>query len=120
MTNEPFRAKASHLPDWFVIRPIFNHNELLFFAVISAHMSDNGGAHPGSYFLAEDSIAEGLHIPPIKVMERGQTRPDVLDLIWSNTRLYLQNQIDTLALIACTAICERRIIELLEKYGKEI
>ena len=72
MTNHPFLAGTVHLPDWVFVRPVFYKKELLFFTCMGTHVPDNGGAQPGAYYLAADSIAEGLNIPPIKLAEKGR------------------------------------------------
>lgn len=119
LTNDPFRAGAVHLPDWVFIRPIFYDGELVFFSCMGTHVPDNGGARPGAYFLAYDSIAEGLNIPPIKLVERGHMREDVLDLILANNRLPDMMRRETYSLIGSTAVADKRLVELLQKYGAE-
>lgn len=119
LTNHPFKAGAVHLPDWVFIRPTFYEGELAFFTCMGTHVPDNGGAQPGTHFLAKDSVAEGLNIPPLKVVEKGQARNDVLELILSNNRLPEMMRREIQSLIGSTAVAEQRLIELLKKYGKE-
>lgn len=119
LTNDPFRAGAVHLPDWVFIRPIFHEEKLVFFSCMGTHVPDNGGARPGTYFLAHDAIAEGLNIPPVKIVERGRMREDVLDLILANNRLPELMRRETYSLIGSTAVADKRLRELLGKYGKE-
>jgi N-methylhydantoinase B len=119
MTNHPFKAGCVHLNDWVLVRPIFYGDELVFFTCMGTHVPDNGGAQPGAYYLAVDSIAEGLNIPPIKLVERGQMREDVLEFILSNNRLPDMMRREIHSLIGSTTVAERRVIELLDKYGKE-
>jgi N-methylhydantoinase B len=119
LTNHPFKAGAVHLPDWVFIRPIFYKGELLFFTCMGTHVPDNGGAQAGAYFLAADSIAEGLNIPPLKLVEKGKMREDVFDFILSNNRLPDMMKREVHSLIGSTGVAERRMIELLNKYGKE-
>jgi len=119
LTNHPFKAGAVHLPDWVFIRPIFYRDELLFFNCMGAHMPDSGGARPGAFFLAFDAVAEGLNIPPIKLVEKGRMREDILEFILSNNRLPDMMRREIRALIGSTGIAERRLVELLERYGRE-
>ena len=118
MTNHPFLAGAVHLPDWVFIRPIFYQNELVFFTCMGTHVPDNGGAQPGVYFLAVDSIAEGLNIPPIKIVEKGRIKEDLLDLILANNRMPDIMRREVSSLIGSTAVAERRLLELLNRYGE--
>jgi N-methylhydantoinase B len=118
LTNYPMDG-AIHLPDWVFIRPVFWEDELLFFTCMGTHMADNGGAQAGSHFLAFDSVAEGLNIPLIKVMENDVYREDVLELILANNRLPDMMRREMASLMGSTMVAEQRMIELLEKYGKE-
>ncbi|HLA80507.1 MAG TPA: hydantoinase B/oxoprolinase family protein, partial [Thermoleophilia bacterium] len=97
---------------------IFFEDELVFFSCMGTHVPDNGGARPGTYFLAYDSIAEGLNIPPIKLVQQGTMREDLLELILANNRLPDMMRRETYSLIGSTAVADRRLTELLHKYGK--
>jgi N-methylhydantoinase B len=119
LTNDPFEAGAVHLPDWVFVRPIFYEDELVFWTCMGTHVPDNGGALPGAYFLAFDSVAEGLHIPPVKVVERGRIRENVVELILSNNRLPGMMRREMRSLVGSTTLAEKRTIELLKRYGKE-
>ncbi len=119
LTNHPFLAGAVHLPDWVFIRPIFYKDELVFFSCMGTHVPDNGGAQPGAHYLAYDFIGEGLNIPPIKIMERGQEKEDMLDIILCNNRMPDLMRREMRSLMGSTVVAERRLVELLDKYGKE-
>ena len=120
LTNDPYRGGALHLPDWGFIRPIFYKDELVFFTLARSHQVDTGGSFPGGYFPdAYDIIAEGINIPPLKVVEKGQEKTDLFQLIWSNTRMPELVRADNYALMGSTKISERRLHELLDKYGKD-
>jgi N-methylhydantoinase B len=118
LTNYP-QDGAIHLPDWVFIRPIFYKDELVFFTCMGTHVADSGGAKAGTHFLAFDSIAEGLNIPLIKIVEKGVLREDVLELILTNNRLPDMMRREIASMMGSTSIAERRMIELLDKYGKE-
>lgn len=120
LTNDPYHGGALHLPDWGFIRPIFYNDELLFITLARSHQIDTGGAYPGGYFPgAYDIIAEGLNIPPVKVIERGEENTELMRLIWNNTRNPEGVRVDNYALMASSKLCENRMVELLDKYGKE-
>ncbi|WP_024333761.1 hydantoinase B/oxoprolinase family protein [Desulfotignum balticum] len=119
MTNDPFNAGAVHLPDWVFICPIFYDDELVLFTCMGTHVPDNGGSFPGAYYIAHDSIAEGLHIPPIKLVEKGEMREDLLGLILANNRLPDMMRREIKSLIGSTTFAQKRTVELLDKYGKD-
>lgn len=111
---------AVHLADWAFIRPIFYKGEHVFWTCMGTHVADTGGAHPGTHFLAGDHVAEGLNIPMIKIMERGQWREDVAELILANNRLPKMMRHEMSSFMGSTAVAEKRMIELLDRYGKAI
>ncbi len=117
LTNLP-REGAVHLPDWVFVKPIFYQDELVFFTCMGTHVADNGGAQPGSHFLAHDSIAEGFHIPMIKVAEDNVLREDVVELILANNRLPDMMRREMASLMGSTTVAEQRMVQLLDKYGK--
>jgi N-methylhydantoinase B len=120
LVNDPYHGYTCHPPDWGVFRPIFYRDRLKFFTLARAHVEDTGAAYPGAYYgNPYDVHAEGLLIPPVKIFERGQERSDVLKLIMNNVRLCEGVRIDTAALVAATALCERRVHALLDRYGEE-
>jgi N-methylhydantoinase B len=118
LTNYPLDG-AIHLPDWVFVRPVFYQDELLFFTCMGTHVADSGGAQAGSHFLASDSIAEGLNIPLIKVVENNEYRQDVLELILANNRLPDMMRREMASLMGSTMVAEQRMVELLDKYGKD-
>ncbi len=118
LSNDPYRGFTSHPPDWGFFRPIFHEGELAFWTMCRVHMEDTGAAFPGAYFSNPyDVHAEGLLIPAVKIIERGQERKDVLKLIWNNLRLPENVRIDSYSAIAATKLCEDRVTVLLRKYG---
>ena len=121
LTNDPYHGGCNnHLPDWGFFRPIFHEGELLFFTLCRAHQTDTGGSYPGGYFPnAYDIHAEGLCIPPIKVVDAGRAREDVLGLIWNNVRWPEAVRLDNESMIATTKVCEERVTEMLRRYGRD-
>ena len=121
LTNDPYHGgHNSHLPDWGYIRPIFYEGELLFFTMVRGHMQDTGGSFPGGYFPnAYDIIAEGLCIPPLKVIKRGVEDADLIKLIYNNVRFPEEIRIDSDAMVATTQFAENRIHSLLRHYGRD-
>ena len=86
LANDPYLASGSHLPDWTIIRPVFDEDELMFFTLLKGHMQDTGGAYPGGYYPgAYDLHSEGLRIDYVKIYERGERQP-VYDFILNNVR----------------------------------
>jgi hypothetical protein len=81
---------------------------------------DTGGSFPGGYFAnAYDIIAEGLCIQPLKVINRGVEDANVWALIFNNVRWPVETRIDCNSMIATSKFAENRIVQLLERYGKD-
>jgi N-methylhydantoinase B len=120
LTNDPYNGGNTHLPDWGFIRPIFFEGELLFFTLVRGHQQDTGGAFPGGYFPnSYDIHAEGLRIPPTKVFENDLERKDVMRLIWNNVRWPEAVRVDNYAMVATTRFADKRMNEVLRRYGKD-
>jgi len=120
LTNDPYKGMTVHLPDWGFIRPIFHDGELLFFTLVRGHQMDTGGSFPGGYFPNSFDIhAEGLCIPPTKVFEGDRERSDVMRLIWNNVRWPEAVRVDNYAMVATARFAERRVLEVLKRYGRD-
>ena len=122
LANDPYHGGFNcHLPDWGFYRPIFYKDELVFWSLTRGHQQDTGGAYPGGYFPdAYDIHAEGLIIPPTKVVDGGQENREIMELIWANTRWPDGVRIDNYAMIASTKLCEQRLVKLMDRYGKDV
>lgn len=116
--NDPYYG-GSHLPDWTVMTPVFFEGELVLFPSVRAHQEDTGGMIPGSYNPnATDIWQEGLRLSPIKIYDRGTPRQDIIRMLEINSRSQSFPG-DLQAMVGATRVGEKRIVELLKKYGKE-
>lgn len=105
--------------DVAAFKPIFVGEELVAWSATKGHMADIGGSVRGGYNPnATEVWQEALRIPAVKVVERGQVRQDVWDLIFANIRLPIVQE-DMRAEIGACTVGERRLIGLIEKYGLE-
>jgi N-methylhydantoinase B len=119
MINDPY-AGGTHFSDVRLLRPIFADGQLIAYAQSAGHWADIGGAVPGSFDAsAREHFGEGVRIPPVRVIDRGVVRDDVVRLISSNTRVPDDVEGDMRAQIAATAVAEREIHRLCAKYGRD-
>ena len=88
-----------------------------FYVANRAHHSDVGGAQPASMGLSEDIYQEGLRIPPVALARGGRIQRDVLALLLANVRTPREREGYLTAQVAACRLGERRLLELLEKYG---
>ncbi len=106
--------------DVAAFKPIFHGDVLVAWAACKGHQADIGGAVRGGYNPnATEVWQEALRIPAVKVFERGELRRDVWDLIFANIRLDIVQQ-DMLAEIGSCTVGERRLLELVDKYGLDV
>lgn len=116
--NDPYHGN-NHLPDVTLIKPVFFEGEPLFFPVARGHWADTGGMVTGSFCVdATEIFQEGIRIPPIKLYRRGELQADIQNLILLNVRDPENRKGDLNAQIATVNYGERRLLELLRKYGK--
>jgi N-methylhydantoinase B len=119
-TNDPFYGGVTHLNDVVLVMPVFADDELVAWTANMAHWNDVGGMVPGSISNEATSIfQEGLRLPGVKLIAAGTPIKSVLEIMKVNSRLpdYLQG--DMWAGIAAVRIGERRILELVDKYGRD-
>jgi N-methylhydantoinase B len=119
LLNDPYRG-GTHLNDVTVLLPLFLDGELFCFPAVRAHWADVGGVAPGSYAGdAKNVFYEGIRIPPIKIYERGELNEGAFRLLMANMRVPEEREGDLLACVAACRTGERRILEMVERYGRE-
>ncbi len=121
MLNDPY-AGGTHLPDITLVMPVFENPSRasarpVFYVANRAHHSDVGGAQPASMGLSEEIYQEGVRIPPVLLVRRGEIVRDVLALLLSNVRTPAEREGDVTAQVAACRLGERRLEELVGKYG---
>ena len=80
---------SGHLPDVYMMCPVFGDGQLLGFAVNIAHQIDIGGSSSGSQNIAgvQDNYQEGIRFLPTKLYEAGAPVVDVFRFIEANVRV---------------------------------
>jgi N-methylhydantoinase B len=116
INNDPY-AGGTHLPNVSLVMPVFHGEALCGFSLSRVHWPDIGGIAAGSSSVCDEIFKEGLRIPPLKVIEGGRTRADILSLILANVRVPEDRHGDFRAQVAGARRTERRIQELAERYG---
>src|SRR6266851_1998732 len=136
--NDPF-AGGTHLPDVTLVAGVFAERtgdgrpktaekkrssgrpssvtRPLFFVANRAHHADIGGATPGSMGLATDIYGEGVRIPPIRIVRRGELCEDLMKLILANVRSSNERRADFEAQIGSLKTGAARLLEIVERRG---
>ena len=116
--NDPYLG-AIHAPDFATVAPIFYDKELVGWIGASGHQLDTGGMDPGGFSIkAVDVHQEGLRMPPVKLVEAGRVREDVLGWILNQVRDPLVG-LDVKGQIAALNTGRRSILELIDTWGIE-
>jgi N-methylhydantoinase B len=120
ITNHPYLGGSPHAPDMAVLTPIFYQGDWVGFAANMAHKSDIGGTVPGSGSgSAREIFQEGLHLPPVKFMSRLEPVKEIEAAITANSRTPGLVIGDLRGQVGAARLGERRMAELMERYGKE-
>ena len=115
--NDPFEG-GMHIPDIFIVQPVFWEGRCVAFAVSTAHHLDLGGRLPGSSACDNTEIfQEGLRIPWLKLYRRGEADEALFALIRANVRVPQMTIGDLRAQLAACHIGARAIGELIGRYG---
>lgn len=118
--NDPYLG-GNHLPDITVVSPVFIAGGATetpdFFVASRAHHADVGGMSPGSMPLSTEIYQEGVIIPPLKIVAGGERNTAVWQLILRNVRTPQEREGDLAAQLAAHAIGEKRLAEIVSRYG---
>ncbi len=115
--NDPFEG-GMHIPDIFIVKPLFWEGKRIAFAVSTAHHLDMGGRLPGSSACDNTEIfQEGLRIPWLKLYRGGVPDEAIFSIIRTNVRVPQMTLGDLRAQIAACHIGERAIHDLVGRYG---
>ncbi|MFZ2097532.1 MAG: hydantoinase B/oxoprolinase family protein [Anaerolineales bacterium] len=136
MINDPFLG-GTHLPDITMVTPVFidfnksknNHqipkdicdettNFPIAYVANRAHHADIGGISPGSMPIAREIYQEGLIIPPVKIINKGEINQEILDLILANVRTPDERSGDIKAQFGANQRGAMRLNELFQRYGQ--
>ena len=109
----PTRAGAPTCPTSPSPQPVFADGALIGFVANIAHHADGSGRETRSIW------DEGLRIPPIRIVEGGRLREDVMELILLNFHLPRERRGDFRAQFAANRLGAARLEELARRYGRE-
>ena len=118
--NDPDHG-GGHLPDYNVYAPVFDEaGALIMIQCLQAHQGDTGGKDPGGFTLeATDIFTEGLAIPCLKLVHRGEKRRDVIKLLERNNRFFSFRG-DLAAMISGVQHSVRLLQGLVGKWGSDV
>ena len=119
LTNDPYSGfVCTHSPDVHLWKPVFHEGELICFVAGHIHNTDVGGAVPASLSRTLTEVhQEGIRIPPTKLYRRGELNEELLRIMLTNVRMPEQNWGDLKALAAAMNTGERKVHEIVRRFG---
>ncbi len=119
ITNDPYKAGGTHLPDISLIKPVFFSGNLIGYISTRAHHADVGGKTPGSMPAFSKTLdEEGVVIPPTKIVKNGVLDRNVFEKILKPMRNIKERRGDFNAQIAACNVGAKRLVALFKKYGQ--
>lgn len=119
IVNDPYLG-GTHLMDVRFARPYYRDGEIFCWLSNTGHWPDTGGAVPGGFSASATSVEqEGLRLPPVRLFKAGVMDEEIYAIICSNIRVAEQRIGDVRAQAAALKVGERRLDELLDRYGDE-
>ncbi len=113
ITNDPWKG-TGHLHDITVATPVFQGDELMGFFASTAHVVDIGGRGYGPD--AREVYEEGIRIPIMKWVERGELNRDLVNIVRNNVREADQVVGDIHGLAASNETGRRRLLAMLDEF----
>ncbi|NIO69460.1 MAG: hydantoinase B/oxoprolinase family protein [Anaerolineae bacterium] len=121
ITNDPYTGGVTHLNDVILTMPVFADDEIVAWTANIAHWNDVGGMVPGSMSTdATEIFQEGMILAAVKLFSRGQPIRSVFDILTANCRMPDFLTGDLWAGVASVRVGERRVLEIVNKYGKDV
>jgi len=113
LTNDPWKG-TGHLHDFTVVSPSFHNGELIGYFASTAHVVDIGGRGFGPD--SREIYEEGLFVPIMKLIERGEVNRDLVNILRNNVREADKVVGDLYALASCNETGHKRLIEMLKEF----
>lgn len=114
ITNDPWKG-TGHLNDMVVVTPAFLDGRLVALFACTSHLVDIGGIGFGPD--GRDVIEEGLYIPFLRLIDRGERNQTLIDILRGNSRYPTEAEGDVLSLAACNDIGVDRLIEMMREFS---
>ncbi|MCO5065719.1 MAG: hydantoinase B/oxoprolinase family protein [Rhizobiaceae bacterium] len=120
LNNSPFHGSTHHA-DMTLAIPCFFEGKPLFWAMALSHHADTGAPVPTTYLpFARTIYEEGIHFPCVRIARDHQLIEDVIRIGMVRNRVPNLWLGDLQAQIGACKTAERRLTELLGKYGHDV
>ena len=111
---------ANHQMDAATFGPVFVDGAVFAWLYNCCHQRELGGSVPGGFVQdATDVYTEASFMPPVKLVENGRMREDIVDLWTRRSRLPELMALELNSQVAGFNTARRRLLELISRYGAE-
>jgi N-methylhydantoinase B len=119
IVNDPYLG-GTHLMDVRFAMPVYRDGKIFCWLSNTGHWPDTGGAVPGGFSASATAVEqEGLRLPPVKLFKKSVLDTEIHAIISSNIRVADQRIGDIKAQAAALTVGQRRLFEILDRYGDE-
>ncbi len=113
LVNHPYKG-ALHAPDFGLVAPAFHGERLIGWVGVCSHQIDVGGVFGTE---ATEAYQEGMLVPPLRVVENGEFRSDMMAMVLGMSRLPVNMSLDFRGMMAANRVALRRLQETVDQYG---
>lgn len=118
LCNDPWVGGGIHQNDVTIMAPLVHAGEVFAWTAVVCHQVDLGGVSPGSWSVeGRDIFWESIPVPPVKIVENGEIRPDIEDSYLRRSRVPRLVALDLRAKIGANNIAQERLAQVIAKYG---
>jgi N-methylhydantoinase B len=109
---------TNHAMDTCIYRPVFVEGKLFAWVYNVVHQRELGGVEPGGFVQsAGDVYSESTFWPPVKIVEGGKLREDLVDAWVRRSRLPGLMTLELKSQLAGVHVAHERLQETVAKYG---
>jgi len=116
LVNDPYIIGA-HTNDLLITKPIFWKDEIVAWVASLTHTVEVGAMEPGATAHSTDIFQEGLRVPGMKIIEKGEPSLPLFKLLERGVRDPQLLTLDNIAKIAANNVVSARIEELIQQKG---
>ena len=109
---------TNHQQDTAVFAPVFWEGRLFAWIYNCVHQRELGGSEPGSFVTdTDDCFKEASFMPPVRLVDEGVLRDDILDAWTRRSRLPDLISLEVKSQLAGLNFARRRLRQILDEYG---
>ena len=109
---------TNHQQDTAVFAPVFWEGRLFAWIYNCVHQRELGGSEPGSFVTdTDDCFKEASFMPPIRLVDKGVLRDDILDAWTRRSRLPDLISLEVKSQLAGLNFARQRMRQILDEYG---